>query len=296
MIRSNLYNLLILFVLFFSLPQMAFSQSEARKVISKSYGPGKLQSLSVRNTFGKVIIKDAVNGQATVEITIVVKGASDKEVHDILDKINIVETGAPDASFTTQMVVSNSGRQNTNMSIDYVLMLPKDIRLNINNSFGKIELGDYDGDLTLLQKFGDVKTGNLTSKSKITVEFGKLNSGNVFDGDLNCKFSSVQLGKLSGNFTSDFRGCESARFQLTDKINLVAIKNDYSTLEIVVPVKFAGDFTIDTKFGSFNNRSHINFTDSNTGYTRYQYRGTSGRGTTPVTINSNYGRITIVNE
>ena len=111
--------------------------------------------------------------------------------------------------------------------IDYVIHMPSGNRLEIENSFGKTEIGDFKGLVSLTSKFGSLNTGKLDNVDLIDVEFGKAFITEVNNGRIIFKYNDQsRIGKVNGDvkITSEFSG--NVQFNVADNIkelNLVRI-------------------------------------------------------------------------
>lgn len=295
MTHLKLYNL-PWWLLLLLVPAAALAQSsQSRREITKVYANGSLTSLNITNKFGNVVVKKSSNRDAKVEITITTEGNSERTAQEIMDNITIEETGAPNAVFVTNIgtIKGNNENGNRKMKVNYVVTVPAETKLNINNSFGNIDMDDYPGQVTLIQKFGDLRTGDLPNMPKVNVEFGKYFGKNVTGGNLQFKFSTVEIEKLNGHIQSSFEFCKTTRIMLGSSVSQAGIQTSYSNIEVVLPRNFSGNFDIKTNFGKLTNNTTIIMKDEEENYNKSLFRGVSGKGTVPVKINSNFGKIVL---
>jgi len=92
-----------------------------------------------------------------------------------------------------------------NQSVDYLIMVPKDIHYKIKNEFGNINMGNAKGNVRIELEHGNYKANNLSrNKNLIQIEFGNLNIAQIngnqnqinaeHSGDMNIdSFSNLKI-------------------------------------------------------------------------------------------------------
>jgi len=87
--------------------------------------------------------------------------------------------------------------------VDYKISMPSRNPLSIENSFGKINVPDFEGKASLTSKFGELTTGKNPNAKLIHVEFGKADIGQLNNADVIFKFNSRStVAGISGNSQS----------------------------------------------------------------------------------------------
>jgi len=138
-------------------------------------------------------------------------------IYDKPDEINIVGRNGPD-------------------SIDFVVRVPAETSVNLNSSFGKIDISGLVGDAQLESQFGDLDVENLTgaldaksSNATITVKQVEAGEGEV---GVDTSFGSITVESVTANdilvITSN--GNITAR-KLTAKETL-QIENQFGAIEV----------------------------------------------------------------
>src|SRR6202008_2369827 len=140
--------------------------------------------------------------QITVDITIGVRASSEEKAKEVMDEIDVKEVQSGHIiNFKTKVgeIHNNdkkdhrsSGDDDRSFYIDYVVHMPSGNRLNVENSFGRIEIGDYSGLVALTSKFGSLKAGRLDNVDNIDVEFGKAYISEVTNGKILFKFNNKE--------------------------------------------------------------------------------------------------------
>jgi len=287
-----------------SFPGVAGEVIEKKKTVSETYQVSAADKISVTNSFGQVKLNTWNKKEVKVDITIVGRSASESGAQELLDKIKI-EHGKNSSGvfFRTKMEqlhTKNNGNKNKGykeegVEINYIVYLPDQNPIDISNSFGALEIGDFSGNAVLESKFGSLTAGNLSNVKKLLVEFGKADVKSIHNGELTIKFSKANIEKLSGNIQSNLEFCEAVDIRVDNTLKQFDLKSSYSTVAVVLDKSLSADFDIKTSFGEMNNSSTFDISekkqDTKGPVFDRSYHGTAGNGAARVTIKSSFGNI-----
>lgn len=242
----------LLSVVFFSVETVARSE-DYTKTFKEEYKVNKDAELHVSNKFGEVICRNWNEDKVSIEVTITVDASSDSKAQKVLDRIDVKLSG--NASKVEGITVFEEGKDfgNVDFSIDYMIMLPKSMSVNIENKFGNIALDEVDGKALIDIAYGAVEANALNNTSnklfvkfsEVNIEYAKEAWGEIvysefdIEGsdnlDLNTKFSEIDIENAG-------------------KLKILSQYDDYS-IERSGPVECEAKFT-DIQFerldGSFN--------------------------------------------
>ena len=184
------------------------------------------------------------------------------------------------------------------MHINHTIQMPAGNTLKIENSFGSIQLPDYNGPVSLVSKFGSLTAGNLPKTEKLWVEFGTATIKNISNADATFKFSTVTIENLTGNNKIKMEFCNASRINVDNDLTSLNLHESYSTVNIRPATNFSATYIIHTSFGSVKDRSNANIqrTDKPDQYgpdSNKNYEGKSGSGSSKIEIKSSFGRIII---
>ncbi|HVU84662.1 MAG TPA: hypothetical protein VHC50_07465, partial [Puia sp.] len=287
------------------------NDGEHRKNISKSYTVKGDEKLSIENSFGDVSVSTWDKNEIQVNIEIVVNAATDEKAQKMMDQISVSDSrGGNEISFKT--TIGNMGKMangrknrdgddNRRFYIDYKIVMPSGNPLSIENSFGKINIGNFTGPVNLVSKFGELNTGKLVNAQTLHVEFGKADIGPVVNPDITFKFNSRSSVKnVSGNARIHTEFCNNVELSVDKSIKDLNLFESYSNVRVNVPEDLSAHFNVHTNFGSFKNSTGISISeekeDDNSG-PRFDrdFSGRSGNGDARIRIKSSFGKIRIVN-
>lgn len=209
-----------------------FAQVEKTKKVSKSYTVSSNTALNIDNKYGKVHINTNDGNTIKVDVTMVGRSANDSRAQGILDNLKVDVVEGNEISFRSGIV---SGIRSTrrwkrkgvrSFEINYVISMPKTVKLKVKNKFGSVFLGDYTGELDLYVAYGSIKAGKITSTDdkKIKVAFGSADIDQVEQGNLTIAYGSLKL----------------------DNGKKLLVKNSFSTMEI----RDVKNLNITSKYGT----------------------------------------------
>jgi len=276
--------------------------AEKKRIITKTYSVGADDKLSIENSFGDVTVSTWEKSEIQVNVEISVSSGTDEKAQSMLDEIKVSDRqSGKDISFKTDIGNMGNGKKNKSgdqkFHIDYKVSMPSRNPLKIENSFGKIVMGDYGGPVNLISKFGELNAGKLAMAKEVHVEFGSVNLGAINDADVVFKFNNKSfIANLNGTSKLHIEFCGSVEFSVDESIKSLSLMESYSTVRMNVPDKLSASFDVHTNFGSFRNHSGINIpeegTDDNSGPKfDKDFSGTAGSGDAKIRIRSSFGSV-----
>jgi len=303
----RLFSSIALFLVL-SAPVLSLAQQvKKQRLINKSYPVTADDKLEIDNQFGNVAVSTWDKNEITVDIEIGARAATDERAQEIMNKLDVKESkDGHTISFKTNVDEINSSGKNNKRNegersfyIDYVIHMPTSNRLEIENSFGKTEIGDFKGLVSLTSKFGSLNTGKLDNVDLIDVEFGKAYITEVNNGRVIFKYNDQsRIGKVNGDvkITSEFSG--NVQFSVADNIKELNLFESYSTVRMVVEKSLSADIDVHTSFGSFRNESSFSInenkeSDENDYGPKFDkdYSGRAGEGRAKIKIKSSFGTV-----
>lgn len=272
--------------------------------ISKTY-PASGNTLNIDNQFGKVKVVTWDRNEIKVDIHIEAS-SNVKEIADkTFEKLD-VKDGQQGKNINFETVFNKSDKSektnckdcNSTMSIDYTVQLPASTALNIENSFGSIEIPDYNGAVSLTSKFGSLTAGKLAKPEKIAVEFGKADLKSIGNIDLEFKYSTITIDNLSGKCNLKMSFCSYSKIGLDNSLTGLTVNDSYSSVHLDPAPNLSATYSIRTSYGSVIDKTGIGIrrTDTPDKYgpdLNKHYEGKSGSGNVKIDIKSSFGNIMI---
>src|SRR5450432_2850093 len=279
---------------------------EKKRTISRSYAVSPDDRLSIENSFGNVTISTWDKNEIRVDIEIGVRANTDEKAQRMMDQINVTDhQSGKDIGFKTEIGNMGKGKDNGNEDgrkfyVDYKVSMPSKNPLNIENSFGKINIPDFAGTASLTSKFGELTTGNIPNAKLIQVEFGKAQIGKLNNADVIFKFNSKSsVAGLNGNSKVDVQFCGQVDLTIDNNFTDLALFQSYSSINLKVTDKLSARFDVYTNFGSFENKTNFDIEaeneDGNSGPKfDKNYSGSAGSGAGKIKIKSSFGSVRLM--
>lgn len=176
--------------------------------------------------------------------------------------------------------------------------MPSANALQLENSFGKTEVPDFNGQVNLTSKFGSLNTGKLANVDAIDVEFGRAMITEIANGKVVFKFNKEsRIGKVNGNVKISSEFSHNVQFNVGDNIKELSVFESYSGVRVIVTKSLSAEFDIHTSFGSFHNDSDFTIHEQKGDDNEYgphfdkDYNGKAGDGRARIKIKSSFGNV-----
>lgn len=278
-----------------------------QKDYSKSYPVGN-ETIALLSRYGKMTIETWDKNEVKVDAHISVGAQSNEYAKQVLDRISINDEKKDDnIRFVTQLGNwdDNGNNGGHEMRIDMVVHVPANAKLYAENNFGPLTIGDFKGEAELVCKYGTLTAGKLINSKSVRVEFGKAIIESISDSKLVFRYSKVDINKLSGNIDGEFQFCNSIDMPVDNTLKKLELKNNYTSLYLMVPKDFSADYDITTNNARVTAKNDLVIKEemsvaavnsrTNNFSPNHKYAGSLGKGGgTLITIKSNFGNIRVM--
>lgn len=304
----NAYSIVFFLTLFITGQAKANDEfkSEKKKTYTKTYAVNSSDRVKFDNRFGEVKINIWEKNEVKVDITMIGKANTDEVAQEVLDRIKI-EDGKNSSGVYFKTVLGDDndwpkGKKynNTGFTIDYVIYMPANNPLIVENEFGKTFIPDYKGEISITQKFGQLTAGKLSNTKRIRIEFsGGSSIAGVNGGQLDISFSRAEVSKLEGTVKAKFEHNGGVKLGIDNSLKQLTINNSFNELYLDASKNLSANFTIHTNFSELDNNSDFSIKEKGDDDDRHgpkfdhDYSGKAGSGTIPIKINSEFGEVNI---
>jgi hypothetical protein len=225
------------------------------ETIEKSFDQQGIANLIIQNAYGNIDVSywDQNKVTAIITIKVIAWDADDAErfIEILVPEGNVIECKCSDnavmLSTDFSYIKQRCGRQGRKIvyapwfsknaevkqyNIDYKIMIPASVTtLDVSNSFGDINLPDFEGKLSVMLRNGNLRTGNLKLDDYsrgVQVRYGMVTTGNIENARLNL-FScpDVSIGNAwDVNFTSSLSRIQidsCTQLTLNSKSDIISI-------------------------------------------------------------------------
>jgi len=299
------------------------------KSYSKSYPIDGNDKIKLSNQYGRITVNTWEKNEVKVDVTVKAEADNDDDAQKLLDGVQIRDSKDGDqVSFKTSIEPNSNnswkiwnwgGKKNHKLEINYVVYMPSKTDLNVEDSYGAIQLPDLSGRVKISSSYGSVSAQNLSNASNdIQGSYGTFKAtaingarldysygGVDLDECTNIKgvlsYGSFKLGKLKG--AADLNLSYMGGFKIDEmatSFKKLDVNSSYSGVSLGVPGGNNFDFDITTTYGGFNyDDNKVTITSKNppdgskhVGPTR-NYKGHFGKGGTDaqVIIHTTYGGV-----
>lgn len=212
--KNNLATVQIIILMFMFSVSVNAQVFEKHKNIIKSFASNKDCNIQVSNKYGDIHVIPWDKDSTSFNIDIKVTDKKETDAEKILNSIDvdftntiyylIAKTVFHDSK--NQVLADLSDMANNlfniskNVEIKYIINVPQNSALKIDNKFGNIYTTDLTGNIDFTLSNGDIKANDLTgSETKIELSFGNAVVNSIKNGKLNIGYSDFDLknaGKL----------------------------------------------------------------------------------------------------
>ena len=207
----------------------AVSAEEKTKEYNESWPVDAVSTLQVVNKFGEVRINNDGGSEVTIDVTVTVEAANERKAEELLDMIE-VKFSKSGSTVKAETEIENNFKSQRKFSIDYVVNIPSDKNLEIENKYGNTIVNDLEADGIF-----DIKYGNFTASELKTPEGGKLR--------LDLKYGNGSIGEAS-----NLEAIVGYSPLTIEEVKSLDLESKYSNIE----VEEGGDFLIDSKYDKLN--------------------------------------------
>lgn len=246
---KNIYKLLFFVAL---LPKVGFASDEKHdynkeKNISKTYSVNDDAQVKITNSYGNINVYLWDENKISIQVNIKVSGNNEKKINERINTIDVdFATTMNKVSAETIFTTKEWKSSNISYEINYVVKIPKNGSIDLNNKYGNISVDKLNGSSNIECKYGSLILGQFNNKNNnITIAYAPNSSINSIDKvNLQSQYSEIDFQKVNhinidGNYnTFNFQGIGVLNLSSNyTKINAksiqkVAVDGNYLTLKL----------------------------------------------------------------
>ncbi len=267
-IQYKIIGLILLFTGFMAIGQ-PFEKSRS---LSESFSVNAETEVQVTNKYGNIQLITWDKDSVRFDINLKVIANKESKLNSTFDYINFDFTSsehyviakttfAGQGTFWSDVkdLANTVFTGGTKTQIDYVIYLPKNITIRIENKYGDIYSSDHDGPADIFLSNGDIKAHSFNGKTFLNLQFANANINYINNGELYLGYYSelkldetdrLKIESRSSRLTidkSNYLDINSSRdkyfLELANEINA---KNSFSYLEIK---NLKGQLEVDANYG-----------------------------------------------
>jgi|GEM_PF-2086407 len=285
-------------LVFLLLPFLAFAgkdgehtstplSTSAEKKITREFNIQVNGHLNIENKYGDIDVAIGEENKIKFDITIKASAGSQKKAQELVDNISVdfneginrVDAKTVVESSSSWMSWFNTG--SNEIEINYQVLVPKDIYLELNNKYGSIYLESTDRDATIDLAYGDLRLGDINANLDLDMSYSEGSLSQIKQGDLHLSYSDLEM-ENSQSMTVDMKYSELA-MGASGRLNLVSSYGNVKGGD-VEDVSYSGKYD-DLYFSS------VKSITADCGYTGIELDGLASTGS----FDMRYGDLTIKN-
>ena len=168
-----------------------------KRTINANFDAGENHALYLYGKFSNYKISTWKENQISFHVEIVTKSDKEENADKLLRQIDIVFSSSQTNNSVTAKTVLPNKIKNTGFQIDYYIMIPENIFIEIENSYGDINIDKLNKYFNMELDFGYFSIDSLFAGSKLDLSYGsaKIKYADEIDGKID--FSDIRIN--SGN-------------------------------------------------------------------------------------------------
>lgn len=256
--KTRIFNFLMIFLMLISIGANA---EKISKKIYKSFPVSQVSKLELSNKYGNIQIDDNRKDSVVINVQVWVDGSGSR-AQRLLDNIDVnISNSGNTVSAVTEF--HNDLNSNMDFSIDYVVSVPADRDLSVEQKYGNVNMNNLTGKGIFDIKYGELRAKSLLSPGlKIELGYSKAYLEATKNLELDIKYSKLTLEKC-------------------DNLN---IESRYSGLNIGE----CKDVMLDTRYDDFKFGT-VSSLESNSMYTGIRIK----KLTSALSLTNGYGNFTV---
>jgi hypothetical protein len=166
-----------------------------KREVTKEMAVGAEPVLRIDNKYGNLRIIEGTENKIMFNIEITGEGATDELAKAYAESVDINFAHAGDLVSAETVLHNINCHNNCGRSIQYVVVAPKKVMMNLQNKYGNIQTGNAIRPLAVDLKYGNLETGAL-GEAKIDIKYGHATIQSCDELMLDCKYSTITLGRI----------------------------------------------------------------------------------------------------
>lgn len=217
------------------LPMSVFASHNFITNVHKEFDVNRGCTFEILNRNGNITIENTFDDHITIDAYIVGKARSTSESEKICSKIQ-VSIEMADNKVTAKSEIPSSLKP-SDFELNYVVVMPSYLDLNLMNKYGNVTIGELLGKTSVKVSYGTLKIDRIDDKTNsfpvIDLAYSRQSSiGEINVGGINMSYSDIAVGRGHAIAVSSKYSSLSI-----DKTASAAIESGYDNINIGSVVK-----------------------------------------------------------
>ncbi|SFC67949.1 hypothetical protein SAMN05421780_10858 [Flexibacter flexilis DSM 6793] len=202
-----------------------------KRTVSFKANASDVQKLSITNKYGKVHINTSDRQDISIETEIIAHASNEATAKNLLQGVDVQQYTKDKIMYLNTIITKqNTNRRNEykGMEINYTVTIPKNLSVQVNNSFGDVYLATFTGSSDVNVSYGSVKFDQLLGNdNRVKVSFGTAMADYIRQGKLDVSYSTLRLQKAGSlDMKTDFSTLD------LDDMQTIILNSRYDNIDI----------------------------------------------------------------
>lgn len=212
------------------IPELAGAQFTETKEINKRFAVSPDTRIEITNKYGKVEINPWDKDSVVIGINIRVEEKKLSRLEKSMEQIDFDFTDSQHYLIIRTVIGENMSalekeflrfkesllQSDGSMQIDYTIWLPPKNDLKVENKYGDVYIGDYEGEAEIDLSNGNLKAHDFEGRLNLNLNFADATINQVDAARLNCNYSNIYI-KTAGDMRIISK---SSEYEIQESTNL----------------------------------------------------------------------------
>ncbi|MCB8964099.1 MAG: hypothetical protein H6536_03540 [Bacteroidales bacterium] len=220
------------------------------KTFDREFNVTGSSKLYIQNKYGQVNIENWDKSIISIHVEVKVNNSNDEKARIMLDAIDIEfsESGNVASAITqfNEDIMKSHKRLfssicSDDMSINYMVKMPRNVEVDLNNKYGDIFINELSGKVFVNLKYGNIRVNKLTRGDADDLNTMEIDYGNATLGDVNWLKVAIKYGKLKIDSARALVLISKHSKITVDKTNSLVVNSKYDTYNLGAVANFVGE-------------------------------------------------------
>ena len=241
-------TVLCLWLVLFLYPGGVTGQVYSDKKV-RNFKVNEKTTVEVSNKYGKIHVVTWDRDSVRFEVDLRINASNYQKMEKLRDNINFEFTGTKNF-VVAKTVLTSPGNiisdfvdafiPTNQVAINYMVYVPKNISLKIENKFGDIYMDDFNGNLEIILSNGDLKANRLSGSPSVFLSSGNGTINSIDNGKVQVAYSDLQIKEAGKVYLES----KSSRITVNSAVNLdIDSKRDKFDIDAADYISAGGYFT-----------------------------------------------------
>jgi hypothetical protein len=170
------------------------ADKEHKREITKEFSVSSSPGLKIMNKYGNIRVIEGKENSITFKIEIIGKGNTEQLAKEYAETVSI-DFSQNGNIVTAETKLKSINCNNCGRSINYTVIAPKSVSVDLENKYGNIYLEDVKTSAKIELQYGNLQANSL-AETKLEIKYGKVDVKSGTELMLDSKYSEIKFGRL----------------------------------------------------------------------------------------------------